>query len=192
MEWLSDCASTSTSCPQEAVSATRNHRIDQSLIFCHRLSEFPICFFIQKSVKLLYEFNLRTGRKGKRSKINIREFSSFWFCIFKLLLFSRRNYQLRNKPLKKPLNQAVPLKEHASQEQVTGIQMEAAELSSTSNVIWACRLGKLKSLTVLKNLLFLFLKEAQLSVLAAKHYEGSKYKVSVSLAIITPTITLSL
>lgn len=41
-------------------------------------------------------------------------------------------------------------------------------------------------------LIFLFLKEAQLSVLAAKHCEGSKYKVSISLAIITPTITLSL
>lgn len=153
MEWLSDCASTSTSCSQEAVSATRNHSIDQSPIFCHRLSEFPICFFKQKSMKLLHEFNHRTGRKAKRYKVTIKKFSSLWFCIFKLLLFSRRNYQLRNKPLKKHLNQVVPLKEPASQEQVIGIQIGAAELSSTSNVVWVCRLGKLKSLTALNNLL---------------------------------------
>lgn len=30
------------------------------------------------------------------------------------------------------------------------------------------------------NLVFLFLKEAQLSTLAAKHYEGNKYKTSIS------------
>lgn len=40
------------------------------------------------------------------------------------------------------------------------------------------------------NLVFLFLKEAQLSTLAAKHYEGNKYKTNISLAIITPTITI--
>lgn len=41
-------------------------------------------------------------------------------------------------------------------------------------------------------LIFLFLKEAQLSPLAGKHYQGNKYKISISLTIITPTITLSL
>lgn len=42
-------------------------------------------------------------------------------------------------------------------------------------------------------LIFLFLKEAQLSILVAKHYEGNKYKItSISLAILTLTSLLSL
>ena len=68
----------------------RNHRFAQSPILCHGLCEFSICFFIQKSVKLLQEFNFILGQvqRAKRYIIILRKFSSFWFWGFFHYYFS--------------------------------------------------------------------------------------------------------
>lgn len=68
----------------------RNHRFAQSPILCHGLCEFSICFFIQKSVKLLQEFNfiVEQVQRAKRYIIILRKFSSFWFWFFFHYYFS--------------------------------------------------------------------------------------------------------
>lgn len=108
-------------------------------------------------MKLLQEFNfiLEQVQKAKKYITIIRKFSSFWFCffLFLLLLFFRRNEKQAQKQTVKEAfkpNQIALLKKPVSQVQVIGIHIGAAELSSTSDVVQECSLGKLKSLNDLK------------------------------------------
>lgn len=131
----------------------RSHRFAQSPILCHGLCEFCICFFIQKSMKLLQEFNfiVEKVQRAKRYIIILRKFSSIWFWFF-FIIFFQKKLPAQKQTIKEVLEsiQVALLKKPVSQVQVIGIHMRAAELSSTSYIVQECRLGKVKTLTVLK------------------------------------------
>lgn len=111
-----------------------------SSILCHGLCEFSNCFFIQKSVQMLQEFNfiLQQVQKAKRYMTIMRKFSSFWVLGLSYYCFSEET-TAQKQTIREAFesNQIALLKKPVSQDPLSACWIKVP-------------LGKLKSLTALK------------------------------------------